>query len=279
MFDFHADRRKYFDMQVSSTEKYVIPFIEGIFPIEAGTRVLEIGCGEGGVLKPFVDRGCRCIGIDLDPARIEHATAWLSAYLRENRIRFVTKDIYLAAAEIGEALDEISGTTCAASHEARWPSPLFDIIILKDTIEHIPDPSRLLALLKTFLQPDGVIFFGFPPWQMPFGGHQQLCSNKWLSLLPYYHLLPLGLYKAILRLFKEPVKDLLEIRETGLSIEDFERITRKNDYTIVSKLHYLVNPIYEWKFGWKPRRQWPVIRDIPFLRNFVTSCVYYLITY
>jgi 2-polyprenyl-3-methyl-5-hydroxy-6-metoxy-1,4-benzoquinol methylase len=78
--------------------------------------------------------------------------------IEAGKVRFVGKDIYLVEAA------ELDG--------------LFDIIVMKDVIEHIHDQSRLLARLKDFLKPNGVVFFGFPPWQMPFGGHQQICNNK-----------------------------------------------------------------------------------------------------
>ena len=155
----------------------------------------------------------------------------------------------------------------------------FDIVILKDVIEHIHDQSRLLARLKDFLTPGGIIFFGFPPWQMPFGGHQQLCKNS-LSKVPYFHLLPKPLYKGILKLFKEPdhvVTDLLEIKDTGISIERFKKIVRENNYQVIGKIDYFINPIYEYKFNLKPRKQNTLISKIPYVRNFVTTCVYYII--
>ena len=31
MFEFHADRKRYFEIQILNTEKYVIPFIEKYF--------------------------------------------------------------------------------------------------------------------------------------------------------------------------------------------------------------------------------------------------------
>ena len=70
----------------------------------------------------------------------------------------------------------------------------------------------------------------------------------------------------------------MEIRDTRISIERFERICKNAGYRIQHKRHYLLNPIYEWKFGWKPIRQAAVIRAIPFVRNFLTTCVYYSIT-
>ena len=50
MYDFHTDKKRYFQIQLENAEEYVIPFIEKTFVIKKGARVLEIGCGEGGVL-------------------------------------------------------------------------------------------------------------------------------------------------------------------------------------------------------------------------------------
>jgi hypothetical protein len=111
---------------------------------------------------------------------------------------------------------------------------------------------------------------------MPFGGHQQICRSK-ISRLPWIHLLPRGIYRRILTKKKEPVADLMEIRDTRISIERFERICKQEGYSFLHHRHYLLNPIYEWKFGWKPRTQGILIKAIPFFRNFLTTCVYYII--
>jgi hypothetical protein len=84
----------------------------------------------------------------------------------------------------------------------------------------------------------------------------------------------------VLKAFGEPepvIKELLEIKSTGISIERFERLVLKNNYTIEAKRHYLINPIYKYKFGWKPKEQFWLIKQIPFIRNFFTTCVYYVI--
>lgn len=259
MFEFHSDRKRYFDIQVQNAADYVIPFIEQNYPIKPGMRVLEIGCGEGGVLKAFVNRGCTGVGVELDHPRIVNGSKWLAEDIAAGKIHFISKDIYLV-----DANTELGGK--------------FNIIVLKDVIEHIHDQPKLIEWMKTFLIPGGVIFFGFPPWQMPFGGHQQMCGNKWLSKLPWYHLLPRSWYEAVLKKYNEPVEALMEIRDTQISIGQFERIVKNKGYKIAHQLHYLINPIYQYKFGWKPRKQWSLISKIPYLRNFVTTCVYYLIT-
>ena len=69
----HHNRKQYFEEQGFTTEKYVIPFIEGCMEVNIQTRVLEIGCGEGGNMKPFHDRGCEIIGVDLNGKKLEKA--------------------------------------------------------------------------------------------------------------------------------------------------------------------------------------------------------------
>jgi len=246
-------------MQAENARQYLIPFIEQTFPLKQGMRVLEIGCGEAGVLKAFTDKGCIGVGVELHDFRIELAKEFMAEEVRQQKISFISKDIYKVNVD-----EEFSGR--------------FDIIVLKDVIEHIFDQEKLIAWMKGFLNPSGVIFFGFPPWQMPFGGHQQICQSKFLSKLPYFHLLPTFLYKGILKMFKEDPTELLEIKETGISIERFEKITKQTGYKIVGKLHYLINPIYIYKFGLQPRKQVKLISAIPYVRDYFTTCVYYLIT-
>lgn len=257
MFEFHKDRKEYFNIQVQNAAQYVIPFISQYLPVKEGMRVLEIGCGEAGVLKAFVDKGCFGMGVEFDQPRIDNAISFMPEEYASGRIQFVSKDIYQT-----DPVQELGG--------------LYDIIILKDVIEHIHDQPRLIGWMKNFLKPGGVIFFGFPPWYMPYGGHQQMC-HSWMRKMPWIHLLPRRIYGWLLRRNKEDAAGLLEIEETGISIERFEKICRQKDYEIVHKTHYLINPIYQWKFGWKPRKQSGFIKAIPFVRNFFTTCVYYLI--
>ncbi len=259
MFDFHKDRKRYFDIQVENAEKHVIPFIEKYKKIQVDMKVLEIGAGEGGVLKAFVDKGCIGTAVELHPSRVENGKIWLDKEIKEKKIRFFVDDIY------NTSIESLDGP--------------FDIIVLKDVIEHIHDQKRLIRKLKEYLKPNGFIYFGFPPWQMPFGGHQQM-GKKSASKLPYIHLLPTLLYKNLLKLFKEPEKTidfLLETKETGISIERFERIVKETGYKIIGMQHYFLNPIYQWKFGWKPRKQSKIISKTPYIRNYFTTCVYYII--
>jgi SAM-dependent methyltransferase len=257
----HTDSDLRIRQQVENSENYVLAFINETYKVISGLNVLEIGCGEGGVLKPFIDRGCNCVGVDLDEVRIDIANDIFKNEVNSGKAIFIKKNVY--------------DTDFVEKYNKH-----FDLIILKDTIEHVPNQENFIPHLKNLLAPSGQIFFGFPPWQMPFGGHQQVCFKKISSVLPYYHLLPMFIYKNLLKLFGEPkgkIEELVEIKETGISIERFERIVKKSGYSIKNKTHFLFNPIYKYKFGLKPRKQAGFITHLPYLRNFLTTCVYYTI--
>lgn len=257
----HTNVQVRFDQQTENSEAYVLPFIEKTHVINTATRVLEVGCGEGGVLLPFLKRGCYCLGVDLAEERIEIANRILKEYVEKDQASFIVKNIYDQ-----DFVDQYTNS--------------FDIIILKDVIEHVPEQQKFIPHLSRFLRPGGQIFFGFPPWYMPFGGHQQLCTGKLASKLPYYHVLPRSLYIRLLRMMGESeglIKDLVEIWDTSITIGQFEQYVRDAGLKVVNRQHYLINPIYKYKFGLKPRKQAAFVGHIPYLRNFVTTCVYYTV--
>ena len=98
--------------------------------------------------------------------------------------------------------------------------------------------------------------------------------------MPYYHILPRFIYKGLLHMFKEgpyTIAELLEIKDTQITIERFERIMKASGLKILNKQPYLINPIYKYKFGLQPRKQWAPINWIPYFRDFVTTCMYYTV--
>jgi len=261
MFEFHKDKKRYFDIQYKTSKHHIIPFLKENGVNVQGQHVLEIGCAEAGVLRGFLEENCDCVGIELSPARIELAKTFFKNNSDAERLTLISENIY------------------DINPEDRFDS-LFDIIILKDVIEHIHDHPRFFREIHSFLKPSGIIFFGFPPWQMPFGGHQQIAKSKLLSKWIYVHLLPRIVYKGIMNVFgesKQTQEELLEIAETGLSIEQFERHSTNAGFKINRRKLWLTNPIYHYKFGLKIREQFPLIRSIPYFRNFLTSCAYFII--
>ena len=259
MHDRYTNRERYFNEQVFTTRNYVIPYLKGVMDIKEETIVAEIGCGEGGNLLPFLDLGCKIIGIDLAANKIKNAKVFFDNHPNKHLATFIAEDIYKV-------------------NPADYPQ--FDLIIMRDTIEHIPNQKVFLKNLKQFLSPTGKVFFAFPPWRMPFGGHQQTCRSRFLSKLPYFHLLPIFFYRGTLKLFGESqqtIDSLLEIKDTGISIRRFERIVTSSCYSINKKTYFMVNPNYEIKFKLKTRVL-PEIMNIPYFRDFFTTAMYCVIS-
>ena len=71
------------------------------------------------------------------------------------------------------------------------------------------------------------------------------------------------------------IEELMEIKSTRITIERFERIVKRSNLKVLYREHFLVNPIYKYKFGLKPRLQLTPITWIPYFRNLLTTCVYY----
>jgi cyclopropane fatty-acyl-phospholipid synthase-like methyltransferase len=254
----HTNRRQYFDEQDFTTRKYVIPFIGLFCPLTAGMNILEIGCGEGGNLKPFLDEGCRVIGIDLSTNKINLARSFIGNHPLKNNLELICDDIY----------------------NLTPPEQKYDIVFMRDVIEHIHDQEKFMTFVKPFMHENSMFFLAFPPWQNPFGGHQQICKSRILGLFPWFHLLPAKWYRKVLTLGGEStatVENLMEVKETGISIERFERIIHAASYRMVAKKLFLINPNYEVKFRLKPVRQPGFIAGIPWLRNFLTTSVFYLL--
>lgn len=128
-------------------------------------RVLEIGCGEAGVLKAFTDLGFQCTGIELEESRLEFAREFMQAELAEGKVQFLNKDIYNVVPESD------LGTR-------------FDLIILKDVIEHIPDQARFMPQLHRFLKPGDGYFLLFHHGKCHMADISRYCLKSGLQKCP-----------------------------------------------------------------------------------------------
>lgn len=252
----HIDRATYFKELSITSREYFIPYILKWHTVEQNISVLEIGCGEGGNLLPFSLMGCHTVGVDMAIERIKEANSFFNEAGAKGT--FIANDIF----------------------KEKGLEHNFDIVICHDVIEHIADKRLFLAGLSNYLKPNGVIFMAFPAWQMPFGGHQQICRSNLLSHFPFIHLLPANLYRLVLRALGENndcINELLSIKQTHITIEKFEDLLMSTDLCIKDRQLWLINPHYKVKFGLKPRKLHPFISAIPYLRDvFSTSCFYIL---
>lgn len=250
------DRHQYFDELAATSRKYYVPYLSEYLRVGKGVNVLEIGCGEGGNLLPFAQAGCTVMGVDMAAGKIADARRFFAENDADGQ--FLASDIF--------EVKELEGQ--------------FDLILCHDVIEHIHDKEEFMRRTRAYLRPEGMAFFAFPAWQMPFGGHQQMCRNRMLSRLPFFHLLPQGLYRRLLEYggeTPETVSGLLEIKDTATSIGLFEQVIRNQGFKVVDRRLWLVNPHYEAKFGLRPRRLPDIVAALSWVRGFLSTSCFYLL--
>ena len=260
MFEFHRDKARYFEMQRRTAAEYIVPRVLGQLARPRPWRVLEVGCAEAGVLKAFADLGHEVVGVELETHRAALAREFLAGEIAAGRASIRTDDVYDVTAE------DLGGA--------------FDVVVLKDVIEHLPDQARMVPRLRGFLRAGGVLFFGFPPWHMPFGGHQQIAASKRVTRAPWLHLLPAGAYGRYLRAAGESdhiVAELEGIRATGISVERFEQIVRDSGLVVLDRELWFFNPIYAYKFGLRALALPSALAAIPGARNLYTTAAYYVV--
>lgn len=258
----YIDRERYFNELAQTSQEFYIDYIKGFKTIGYSSRILEIGCGEGGNLLPFARLGCHVTGLDLALNKIENARAFFEKRGAEGDFRCSN---FL--------------TDTPPVEEDRY-----DVILIHDVIEHIEPEGKqeFFSRAELYLKPDGIIFFGFPAWQMPFGGHQQICHKR-ICRIPWIHVLPSVMYRKYLEFCGEhpaTISELMSIRQAGMRTEDFESLCSSAGYRVKDRTLWLINPHYKAKFGLRPRKLPALFCRSKWLRNHMsTSCFYILAAY
>ncbi|CAA9341926.1 MAG: hypothetical protein AVDCRST_MAG68-3131 [uncultured Gemmatimonadetes bacterium] len=104
----------------------------------AGARVLDIGCGDAGVLIAIAEQGARTAGIELDEKSLERGR--------------------LRAEEHGVEVELRSGVAEALP----WGDGSFDLVILDNVLEHVRDREKTLAEIRRVLRPGGFLYMVTP---------------------------------------------------------------------------------------------------------------------
>lgn len=201
--------RQYFDGQAESNEEFWRRF--GSTPDWAGKRVLDVGCGHGAMSIEIAQAGASVLGVDLDQGRIAFAN-------RNLQQRFP------------HLLDRV---TFRASDATSLPvDQPFDVIVSKDTFEHVADVAALLkALGERLARPDGLIYAGFSPlYYSPFGDHGRTGLK-----VPWAHaVLPRRVvYAAAARHNCHPVASLMDIGLNGNTPDQFRAAFDKSGLELV----------------------------------------------
>jgi len=234
---------KHFYEQKEYTEKYLIPYFQRSIPEFHKLKVLEIGCAEGGILDVFSSIGIDASGIEISNERIEIARSKnLQLKIEQGDITDITLQ-----SRIGK---------------------VYDLIIMREVIEHVYNKSAAFENLNNFLKPGGFLFISFPPKYSPFAGHQQIAKSL-LKIIPYLHLMPKKILKPVAHAFSEKEDYVDEIKlhfSTGMKIGEFEKLCSLKNFIPIRKELFLFRPIYVYRYG-LPKIKLP---DIPLLREALT---------
>jgi SAM-dependent methyltransferase len=128
---------------------------QGQYSVRPGQTVLDVGCGSGLSLLETEKLGGHAFGVEADP-------------------------------NVGPIADALGLRIHIGSlHDRPFPDRCFDLIVLNQVIEHIPNPGKTLDALKERLKPCGRIVFAFPNrasiWR-------RLSRAKWINWHVPYHL-------------------------------------------------------------------------------------------
>lgn len=116
-------------------------------------RVLDVGCGTGGLLDELRQAGCETCGVELNPDSVK------------------------------TCLEKGLDVRCGDLSGMDFPDDMFDTVILWHSLEHLPSPREALAKIMHILKPGGKLFIYSPnagsylaryfaedwwAWQVPF---------------------------------------------------------------------------------------------------------------
>ena len=121
-----------------------------------GRSVLDVGCGNGEFMSRAVELGWRATGIDPDPVAV--------------------------AACRKAGLDGHVGFLHEMPSEA---ARAYDVITMRHSIEHVPDPAAQLRACKAWLKPGGMVWLA---WPNPLGMGVRLFRSAWRGLEVPRHL-------------------------------------------------------------------------------------------
>ncbi len=242
----------YWSYQNKLAELHYIPLFAKWGVSLNGKKVLDIGCGDGGFTAALAEAGAHCTGVEV------RDFGWETSH---KNLRFIQQDI------LAEDAQAVLGDD-------------YDVIILRDVIEHISLQSKyeFMAALRKFTAADGIILMTFPPFYSPFGLHQQTFLKSLLKKLPFLGWTPGFILDPLLKMMGETNQaraDIKEIRKCRMTLSRFEKMVRQLNYPIENKKFYLIRPSHELRYGWKMRESH--LSRIPILREiFILGSVYKL---
>lgn len=188
-------------------------------------KVLDVGCGHGSLCMDIANRGAKkVIGIDIS----------------ERLINFAKKNILLNYPHFCKTID----FSCCDIFNLRETD--FDVIVSKDSFEHILNLENELAEIKNRLIIGGKLYIGFGPlYNSVFGDH-----GRTRAFLPWGHLIypEQFLLRRLNRNSHSKTHSVHELGLNKLSLAEYEQIFittgLKVTYFQVNKCNHPISKIF-----------------------------------
>jgi len=229
---------KHFYEQVNYTKEYLVPYLKNnIKDFDKDKKILDVGCAEGGTVYELRNQGYFCDGIEIEVGRAEIAKKHIK----------------------GSAKIYVGDITKPPDIKEKY-----DIVIMRDVIEHIYDKGKALDNISNLLNEDGILFLTFPLKFSPYAGHNQIAKN-WIKYVWYITLFPRFLIRLIV-----PERDYefyADLKKNALTFYNLKRLI-KNNWKLIRSDFFISRPIYKTRFGWK------IIKfpGIPIIRELTNGC-------
>jgi SAM-dependent methyltransferase len=240
----------HFNEQKRFTKSYILPYFEAHLPDFKTMKILEVGCAEAGFLDVLYEMKIEATGLELEQGRVDIA-------LKNNPNLNVM---------VGDITDDQIVIKIGKS---------FDLIVMRDVIEHIPNRISAFRNLNKLLNPNGYLYITFPPRFSGFAGHQQNAKSI-LRLVPYLHLLPNFIIRLFGKLFNEKsdfMESIILNYRIGLTIRAFENFYSHSHFKAMVKELFLFRPVFKIRLNITSRK----FPNIPLLREFFAfGCEYLL---
>ena len=102
----------------------------------SGKEVLDVGCGGGILSESMAERGAKVTGIDMGAMPLRVA------------------ELHTLESGVAVTYRQVPVETLAAESPAR-----FDVVTCMEMLEHVPDPSSVVAACARLVKPGGFVFF------------------------------------------------------------------------------------------------------------------------
>jgi SAM-dependent methyltransferase len=152
----------------------------------------------------------------------------------------------------------------------------FDLILLRDVIEHLDNPEIALSKIKTMLKPGGKLYVTFPPYHSAFGGHQHTLMN-FVGKIPYIHNLPRNIFFSLIKNGRFPdIEEVKRLNDIKLTPQKMLQYIQNTDYKIIKEEYFLVRPVYKMKFG-LPSIKLTLLRHFPLVKSILSMEAGYIL--